>query len=165
MDCGHWLPCPIIRERTHKPPHKQWLVGMGRVPSHCHDLLLLDSVGAMHPLSTPQTVAHGHGVGAASSLCPGKGGGGHIISMMWQVYKGRGAYLVGPSLDRPPSTIPSSIVIVVPCLQPSQLLVVGCWLLSHHACLAVTPPGHGVHVFALVGLKFSLKNKLNVQLV
>ena len=80
--------------------------------------LLLDNVGTMHLLSTPQAVACGHGAGAAGLLCPGKGGGGHVISVTWR------AYLVGPPLDGPPSAILSSIVIVIPCLQPSWLSVV-----------------------------------------
>ena len=75
--------------------------------SRCHHrpaLVVVLLLSSFHLLSTPQAVACGHGVGAAGSLCPGEGGGGRIVSVMWQVYEGRGAYLV-------PSAIPSSIII------------------------------------------------------
>jgi hypothetical protein len=68
---------------------------------------------------------------------------------MWRVYEGGGAYLVGPPLDGPPCTVPSSIVVLVPLPQPSQLSVVV--LLSP---LSVTPPGCGVRIFGILGLVF-----------
>ena len=112
----------------------------------------------MHPLSIPQAVAHGHGVGAASLLCPGEGHGGCVISVTWWVYEGGGAYLVGPPLDGPPSTILSSIVVVVPISSPP-----GCQLSSQHPCLSITLPGHRVRVFGVIGLIFFLRNKLDVS--
>jgi hypothetical protein len=63
---------------------------------------------------------------------------------------------VGPPLDGPPGAVPSSIVVVVPLPQPSRSSVV-----VPSSPFSVTPPGRGVRVFGVVGLIFSLKNKVN----
>ena len=129
----------------------------------CHVVIMLSSyccllLGAMHRLSIPQAVAHRHGVGAAGSLCPGEGHGGCVISVTGWVYEGGGAYLVGPPLDRPPGTVLSSIVVIVPISSPP-----GCQLSSQCPCLSITLPGHRVRVFGVVGLISFLRNKLNVS--
>jgi hypothetical protein len=68
---------------TRDPPHEQLLVGVGWVLVHC-----------------------------LSSLSPGQGDG-TIVSVMWWVNEGGGAYLVGLPLDGSPSAIPPSIVVLV----------------------------------------------------
>jgi hypothetical protein len=112
-------------------------------PSVGHGLSLSSVVA---PLSTRQAEAHSGGawVDGCGMLvfvvsCWWDGGGRCIVSVTWQI-ESEGAYLVGL---RVPSPLPlSSFAISSP---PS------CHLSSW---LSVTPPGHGVHVFGIVGLNF-----------